>query len=214
MRVRILDKDIPVFSKPDGSSLPFARLKEGEETDLGSVVKASGFQWVEVTLADSRHGFIAGDAKIHKIEQTTVHQEKVDLFDQPSARSTTKARLVKGQRIYLLGVVKGDDGDWVRIRDLQGHEGFIRGDTRIGNEQKKDLNPAPTKLQNSPQRGRNRGAADVRNGFILIVIGLIITVGSRLLAPQLGGRYFISYGAVIVGCLWILRGLFRLVTKR
>jgi hypothetical protein len=205
MRVYLLDDQVPVFPKPDGTSIPLARLSAHEEIDLGHTVKSGGADWVEAVLGDGRHGYIAGPTKIHEIKLTTLKQDEADMLEQPSFHGARKARLTKGQKFYLLHSVPGEGGTWVRIRDLQGREGFIHGDTSIVKEE----GSAPTPAKKSGGAGRT----DIRNGLVAIALGLIATLGGRALAPQLGGGYYVTWGIIVVGVYWLLRGIGRALRR-
>ena len=221
MRVYLLDDQVPVFPKPDGTSIPLARLSAHEEIDLGHTVKSGGADWVEAVLGDGRHGYIAGPTKIHEIKLTTLKQDEADMLEQPSFHGARKARLTKGQKFYLLHSVPGEGGTWIRIRDLQGREGFIHGDTSIVKEE--GAAPAPAKppagggggpLAPPVKKSGGAGRPDIRNGLVAIALGLIATLGGRALAPQLGGGYYVTWGIIVVGVYWLLRGLGRMLRGR
>ena len=215
MRVTMLETGVSVLSKPDGASLLLTRLSMDDEVELGKAVKEKGVSWVEVALPDGRRGYIAGETKIYKITSASINQDEVDLFEQPAFRGARKARLVKGHKILLLKVVPGENGDWVRVRDLKGVEGYIHGETRIlkeGSKEGADKTPpvdAGRPVQAPSRKPRTAGTTDIRNGIVAIIFGLIVTGGSYLLAPQLGGKYYITWGLVVLGVLWLLRGVFR-----
>jgi hypothetical protein len=208
MRVYLLDDQVPVFPKPDGTAIPLARLAARQEIELGRTLKSGGADWVEAVLPDGRRGYIAGETKIHEIKLTALKQDEADMLEQPSFHGARKARLVKGQKFYLLHTVPGEGGSWVRIRDLQGREGYIHGDTSIVKDEKTAPPPSAGGTPPAPKPAR-KGATDIRNGLVAIALGLIATFGSRALAPQLGGRYYVTWGMVVLGAFWLLRGLGR-----
>jgi hypothetical protein len=212
MRVYLLDDQVPVFPKPDGTAIPLARLAAQEEIELGRMVKSGGADWVEAVLTDGRRGYIAGPTKIHEIKLTTLKQDEADLFEQPSFHGARKERLVKGQQFYLLHSVPGEGGTWVHIRDPQGREGYIHGDTSIVNDEKTAPPAAGGALP--AKKPARAGARDIRNGLVAIALGLLLTFGSRALAPQLGGRYYVTWGLVVVGAFWLLRGLGRTLSGK
>jgi hypothetical protein len=215
MRVSLRDDDVPVFAKPDGASPLMTRIKAGEEMDLGKSVKTPHGQWVETTLADGRRGYISGATRIHKIKPATLKQDEADMYERPAFDAARKARLTKGQRFLLLDVVQAGTASWVRIRDEKGQEGFIHGDTSVHTEGEEPSvaakTPAKGELPRSakPAAPRKAGALDIRNGLVAIVLGGILTGGSYVLAPQLGGKYYVTWGIVALGVFWLLRGIFR-----
>jgi hypothetical protein len=215
MRVSLRDDGVAVFAKPDGAGLLVARLKAGDEMELGKSVKSAGSDWVEAPLADGRRGSVPGD--------TRIKQDEADMFERPSFDAARKARLTKGQSIILLDVVQAGGASWVHIRDLKGHEGFIHGDTAVHTEESgsgsagkppaaEPRKPAGNDKAPGPRRGggpRKAGATDIRNGLVAILLGAVLTGGSYLLAPTLGGKYYVTWGIVVLGALWLLRGIFR-----
>ncbi len=215
MRVTLLENGVSVLSKPDGASLLLTPLSVDDEVELGKAVKEKGVSWVEVVLPDGRRGYISGETKIHKITTASINQDEADLFEQPAFRGARKARLVKGHKVLLLKVVPGENGDWVRVRDLKGVEGYIHGETRIlkeGTKEGAEKTPradASRPVQAPAKKPRTAGATDIRNGIVAILLGLIVTGGTYLLAPQFGGKYYITWGLVVLGVLWLLRGVFR-----
>ena len=54
---------------------------------------------------------------------------------------------------------------------------------------------------------RSRKQKDIVLGSILLVVGLLITVGTYNSASQSGGTYFIAYGPMIVGVIRLFKGL-------
>lgn len=56
---------------------------------------------------------------------------------------------------------------------------------------------------------REAGTRDLRCGFLLLIVGGLITVLTWLAVKEGGGRYFVMWGALGVGAFYILRGLYR-----
>ena len=55
------------------------------------------------------------------------------------------------------------------------------------------------------------GKRDVRMGALVLVCGIVATGGTYAFAPQ-SGHFFIMYGAILLGLLWLFRGLDRIRT--
>lgn len=55
---------------------------------------------------------------------------------------------------------------------------------------------------------RKKYAARMKRGFILTVIGIVITCGTYTFADSLGGRYVLFYGPVIFGLIDLVAGFF------
>jgi hypothetical protein len=56
---------------------------------------------------------------------------------------------------------------------------------------------------------RRRGARRIRNGFIAILIGIVITIGTLLAAAYgaTGGFYVVSFGPILFGLYYLALGL-------
>jgi SH3-like domain-containing protein len=214
MHISLKDDKVPVFSKADGSSLLLTRVAAGEEMDLGRSVKGRDGDWVEVTLADGRRGYIAGDTRIYKIKTASLKQDEADMLERPSFDAARKMRLTRGQKFLLLDVLEAGRESWVRIRDMQGREGYIHGETSIAAEEEGRSAVAPPIRSESPPNKtpvprKKAGAVDIRNGIVAILLGVVLTAGSYCLAPQLGGKYYITWGIVVLGVFWLGRGFIR-----
>lgn len=51
------------------------------------------------------------------------------------------------------------------------------------------------------------GMGQAMVGLGILLVGLTITIGTYLLAPELGGKYFLATGLIIVGAGTLGRGL-------
>lgn len=54
---------------------------------------------------------------------------------------------------------------------------------------------------------RNAGSRQILYGFLLMVIGIVITFVSYALAPP-GGIYIVAGGAIIVGIYYVFKGIY------
>src|SRR5262249_31577786 len=73
--------------------------------------------------------------------------------------------------------------------------------------------PAPPPDPAPPHHWPHGGGAIVR-GLIVLVLGIAITAGTYNAAVDAGGgQYFIAYGPVVFGLVWIVKGLASLGRK-
>jgi hypothetical protein len=69
--------------------------------------------------------------------------------------------------------------------------------------------PGPMGMRGAGNMGRRRGVRQVITGSILLVVGLLITIGTLGHAESSagGGTYFVAWGPMIIGIIAIVRGL-------
>lgn len=69
-------------------------------------------------------------------------------------------------------------------------------------------------VKNYPSAVRSGAVSQLGMGVVLLVIGIVITVGTYAAASSggTGGFYLVSWGPMVFGVIRIFRGLFRLVT--
>jgi hypothetical protein len=58
---------------------------------------------------------------------------------------------------------------------------------------------------------RRRAISHISGGAIFLIIGIIVTVASYGAVSNTGGVYFVPFGLIILGVLWLIRGLALLV---
>jgi hypothetical protein len=54
---------------------------------------------------------------------------------------------------------------------------------------------------------RRRAISSIAGGAIFLVIGIIVTVASYGAVANTGGVYFVPFGLIIIGALWLIRGV-------
>ena len=200
MRVTLIDADVPVFSRPDGASPPLAKLKSGTEIDLGKLIKSEDCDWVEAVFGKSRRGYIRGATRIFEIRPATLDQDRADLFERPSFQGARKGRLTRGQALSLIATVPGDKGDWVRVRDSRGVEGFIHGQTKI---QKIEREAQPA---GAPAKTAKSWSYYMRQGLLEIVLGLIASLILYMIPKKFPGKGYMMWGTIIPGAWTVARG--------
>ena len=72
-------------------------------------------------------------------------------------------------------------------------------------------------MANSPRRARRQqtAAQQMLYGIVLAALGVVLTVVSKVIAANTGSSYSVVFtGLIIVGAIYAIIGLFRLITKR
>lgn len=195
MKARILDSGVKVYSSMDANAVSFATLPEGSEIEFGGAKRKAGKLWVPITMSTGQQAFIPGETKIFIIRQGTLLQKNVDLRAEPSSGSLIKQQLYRNSKVYILEVVKGDGQNWVKVRDMNGIEGYIDGDTRI---------------KVMPQKTKAQGRKNILSGVMWIIAGLVITFSGS--SPASSGFYLFGYGAILFGLIMLVSGIVQFVT--
>jgi len=197
MKARVLDIQAAVYADKDPNSAQIAGLSAGTEIELGSAEKNKGIKWVAVTLPKGERGYIRGDVKVFVISRVSLLQKEADVRDQPFAMSLVKKKMARGEQIDRVDIVESDNRKWIKVRDLQGQEGYIDGRTRI---QERPGSRAPQ----SPARNMIVGA-------VWCIVGIVITAATYGAASRRGGTYVVAWGAIIFGGFQFLKGLLQLL---
>ena len=197
MKARVLDIQAAVYADKDPNSAQIAGLSAGTEIELGSAEKNKGIKWVAATLPKGERGYIRGDVKVFVISRVSLLQKEADVRDQPFAMSLVKKKMARGEQFDRVDIVESDNRKWVKIRDLQGQEGYIDGRTRI---QERPGSQAPQ----SPAKNMIVGA-------VWCIVGIVITAATYGAASRRGGTYVVAWGAIIFGGFQFLKGLLQLL---
>jgi len=196
MRARILDPQVKVYSSTDANSVSIATLHEGNEIEFGGAKRKAGKLWVPITLSTGQLAFIPGETRIFVIRMGSILQKNVELRTEPSVESLVKQQLPRNTKLYILEVVKRENQDWVRVRDMNGMEGFIPGNTSIRVIQ---------------QKTKALGRKNMLSGAMWLIAGLIIVFTST--SPAAGGGFLVfGYGAVLFGAVMLISGLVQFIT--
>ena len=191
MKARTLDKQVKVYSSMEDNAVSIAVLPEGSEIDFGVARRKAGKVWVPITLSTGQQAFILGDARIYVIKQGALMQKKADLFSEPSKTSLVKLELDGKSRFDILKVEEADGKRWVKIRDNNGVEGYIDGNTRIRVIQ---------------QKTKALARKNILSGAMWLLAGLIITFSNNSIASG-SGFAFLGYGAILFGAFILISGV-------
>jgi hypothetical protein len=190
MKATILDKQVKVYSSTDNNSVSIATLPEGSEIEFGATKKRAGKLWVPITLSTGQLAYIPGDTHIFAIREGSLMQNSVDVHAEPSAESAITQQLALNTKFYITQRLNPNGQIWMRIRDMNGKEGFIFGDTRIRVTQ---------------QKTKAAGMKNVISGVMWLVIGLIISF-SGIGATSGGSFALLGYGAILFGAVMLISG--------
>ena len=130
MRARVL-AETPVYAETEASSPVALQLPADTEVDLGATHSQDGAEWVEVTGPDGETGYLPGDTKVFAIQRAHVSDKLADLYSEPAGNGVITEILARGHKFDILAILDLPGGNWVKIRDLEGNEGYLPGRTKI-----------------------------------------------------------------------------------
>jgi len=183
-----MDQAQRLYSQPDASAYTDVEIALGEEVEIGSEVKRNGVGFCPVRRRNGQSGYIPGNTRGGHIKPMTIDQNEVVVYAQPSTGSPERTRLRKGARIWLFpGVVETGGVQFVQIRNAQGIEGFMSGETRA------------------------KRVVEVTRQVAMknMLVGGLWCVGG-LVATSISNFYF--FGAVVFGAIQFFKGLGQLVS--
>jgi len=192
-----MDQAQRLYSQPDLSAHTDTEIAMGEEVEIGGEVKRNGVGFCPVRRRNGQTGYIPGGAKASHIKPMTVDQQDVAVYAGPSTSSWVRTRLGKNARIWIFpGLVEDGAAKFVKIRDGQGTEGYMLGETRV---------------KGIPEVTRKVGLKNMLTGGLWCAGGLVVTIGT-LAASDRGGMYFVAWGPVIFGAIQFFKGLGQFVS--
>jgi hypothetical protein len=198
MKGRILDPQVKVYSSIDENAVSIATLHEGSEIDYGAPKRRAGKLWVPITLSTGQQAFIPGEARISVIHEGALMQDNVALYAEPSAESQVKQQLRLNTKLLLLQNAEGGGKIWKRVRDMNGSEGYIAGDTRVRVIQ---------------QKTRAMARKNLLTGAMWLIAGLAITFSGS--SNTSGGSFsLLGYGAILFGAVMVIMGLVAYFTAK
>ena len=196
MKARVLDEKVKVYSSTDANAVSIATLTEGSEIEFGPAKRKAGKVWVPITLSTGQQAFIPGEARIYVLRQGTLMQSNVNLLAEPAEEALVKQQLARNTRVDILQVVERDGQKWVKIRDSNGSEGYIAGNTRIRVIQ---------------QKTKANGRKNILSGAMWLIAGLLIVFSNSSVTS--GGSFTIlGYGALLFGAVMLISGLVKFFT--
>ncbi len=196
MKARILDPQVKVYSSQDANAVSVATLTTGNEVEVGTPKRKAGKLWLPITLSTGQQVFIDGGTRLSLIRLASLMQNNVELHVEPSAESMVKQQFPRNTKVYILEVVKRDNQDWVKVRDMSGAEGYITGNTGIRVIQEKTKAMARRNLLSA---------------VMWLIAGLIIIFSGG--SPATGGGFvLLGYGAILFGGVMLIAALVQLFT--
>ena len=198
MKARIIDPQVKVYSSFDANAVSIATLNEGSEVEFGAPKRKAGKLWLPIILSTGQQAYISGETRLFPIRLASLMQNNVDLRSEPSSGSTVKQQLLRGTRVYVIEVIKKENEDWVRVRDMNGAEGYISGNTGIRVVQ---------------ERTKAMGRKNMLTGVMWLIAGVVVTFSGG--SPASGGSFILlGYGALLFGGVMLVAGLVQLLTAK
>lgn len=198
MKARIIDPQVKVYSSLDANTVSIATLNEGSEVEFGAPKRKAGKLWLPITLSTGQQAYISGETRLFHIRLASLMQNNVEMRSEPSSSSMVKQQLPRGTRVYVIEVIKKENEDWVRVRDMNGAEGYISGNTGIRVVQ---------------ERTKAMGRKNMLTGVMWLIAGLVITFSGG--SPASGGSFILlGYGALLFGGVMLVAGLVQLLTAK
>lgn len=174
----------------DENGLSLTTLPAGSEVEVGSLQRKSGKVWLPIILSTGQKAYLPGETKRFVIQEGALMQESVEMHADPSARSVVKQKLLRNAKLFIMEKNKGVDGEWVKVRDMNGIEGYVSGDTR---------------LRVKPMLTKASGMRNIRSGVMWIIAALIIFFSGN--TPPTGSVYSLfGYAAFVFGAIMIIAG--------
>jgi len=196
MKARILDTQVKVYSSMDANSVSIATLPQGSEVEFGGAKRKAGKMWIPITLSTGQQAYLPAETRLFPVQQGSLLQDNVELRGEPSSESMIKQKMPRNSKVLILEVIKGGVQDWVRVRDMNGMEGFISGETRI---------------RVMPQKTKAMGRRNIFSGLMWLIAGVVIALSSS--SPASGGGFVLfGYLALIFGAVMFISGLVQFIT--
>lgn len=198
MRARIIDPQVKLYSSPEANALSLATLVAGTEVEFGKTIKKDGKKWTEVLMPSGQKGYIPAETRIFPFRLGALLANNVPLYTQPSADSLVKATFSRNTKIYMTDVVRTENQDWVKVRDLSGNEGYISG---------------RTPLRALAEKSKALGRKNIISGALWCIGGIVVTVITYNAASG-GGSYVVAWGAILFGFVQLIQGIYQTVTAK
>ena len=131
MRGILVDENVRVYAEHNNQNLSITMLKKGDEFELGKVVRKKREVWVQITLPTEQTGYISGETGIFEVKRVQFLTDQVAMRDAASDDAILVKNYEKNAVVTAIGVENTGAKGWVKIKDDDGNEGFIRGDARI-----------------------------------------------------------------------------------
>jgi uncharacterized protein YgiM (DUF1202 family) len=191
MRAILTDESAQVYASTEDQTVSIATVHQDEEFEIGKVIHKKRQNWVEVTLDSGVKGYLSGDVHLFGLKNVILQDASAELRASADASSEVLKTLKKGDAFYTLGVVKTEEGGWVRVRDASGTEGYIEGKTKIR------VLPAATR-------------AEAKKTLILVGVMTLAGIAFALvsaLAPQASIiYYYLAVGFILFGFMQLVQG--------
>lgn len=127
MKALLKDDKVKFHLDAELAQPPASELSAGTEVELGESPGPS----FPVVLPDGRHGFIPKDTLFQPFQRAFLDKNKADVLAAPMKAAPVVRTLEKGSEFEIVATVPGDGQEWVRIRDLNGADGYLDGKVKV-----------------------------------------------------------------------------------
>jgi hypothetical protein len=185
MKAIMTDETALVYGSIEDQSISIATIHQGEEMDLGKVIRKKGKAWVEITLPGDQKGYIVGETKIFAVRKGQISTKTADLIESPDKSAAVIKTLQHGAILTISGVEKTEEGSWFKAEDETGVTGYIS---------------TSAKLKVVPEYTRSGAIRNMLTGLVFIIVG--IGLGIMNSQPSAAnGMIYIAYAIVFFGLL-------------
>ena len=198
MRARIIDPQVKLYSSPEANAISLATLVAGTEVEFGKTIKKEGKKWTEVLMPSGQKGYIPAETRVFPFRLGALLQNNVSMYTSPSADSLVRATLGRNTKVYMTDVVRTENGDWVKVRDLSGNEGYISG---------------RTPLRAIAEKTKALARKNMISGALWCIGGIVVTVITYNSASG-GGTYVVAWGAILFGFIQLIQGIYQFFTAK
>ena len=198
MRGRIRDPQVKLYSSPEVNAISIATLVEGTEVEFGKTIKREGKKWTEVIMPSGQKGYIPAETRVFPYRLGALLQNNVPMYTQPNSESQVRATLSRNTKLYMTDVVRTENQDWVKVRDLNGAEGYISGRTQI---------------RAIAEKTKALARKNMIGGALWCIGGIAVTVYTYG-ASSSGGTYIVAWGAILFGFVQLVQGIYQYFTAQ
>jgi hypothetical protein len=127
MKVYITSEKLYVYPKMDIASNPITELFFGSVIDLGRQKIMNGrVIGYQIITNQGQKGYILEEFDYIKLGKQRLNQATTTIYQEPSLNSPIKNTVFLGFEFFVEGVIKTEDGIWIKIHDSLIQKGFVK----------------------------------------------------------------------------------------
>jgi len=202
MRATLGDESAKVWQEASAESISLTTIHQGEEFEIGKVIRKKKETWVTVTLDNGVTGFISGDTHIFAIQTVEAIGNDLEVYETASDESPVLTVIPKKTVFIVRGVEKVEEDTWYRVENSEGVKGYVKAGPR---------------LRVRPQVTRESARKMMITGGIFAVAGLILYFLFPAPAGEAdNGLNFITLAVILLGLFQLFQGFmqYRQVNKK